>query len=56
MTAMLCNTNRGKHAGCFYGNHCCPSGLHAAGHKRKRRVVKRAERQAWKRQARQEAA
>ena len=49
---MLCNTNDGKHAECRYGYRCCSGTLHRAGHKKKRRVLKRRERQAWKREVR----
>lgn len=52
MDRMLCRTNDGQHAGCYYGNHCCASALHTAGHKRKRRTLKRRERQQWKRETR----
>lgn len=49
---MLCNTPKGTAAGCHYGNGCCASMLHASGHKRKRRAIKRSERQDWKREVR----
>lgn len=49
---MICKTNDAKHAGCHYGNHCCPSILHTAGHVVKRRTLKRRERSQWKRDVR----
>jgi hypothetical protein len=52
MGRMICKTPRGRKAGCVYGNHCCPSAEHCAGHKRKRRAIKRSERQAVQRMIR----
>ena len=49
MDKMLCNTGHARKGRCHYGRRCCGSILDYAGHKRKRRAVKRSERNAWKR-------
>lgn len=61
MTKMLCTTPvSGKHAaGCYYGERCCSGSFGhthtvTGAHKRKRRYLKRAERQDWKRQMNKE--
>ena len=52
MTKMVGKTNRAQHADCFHGNKCCASSLYMAGKTKSRRIVKRGERQGWKREAR----
>lgn len=45
---MLGKTVESKKGQCPYGRKCCGSSLDFSGHKRKRRTLKRRERQSWR--------